>query len=210
MKQASGKGNVTVEQLIAPLLNLAAEARRACSWHCFSPLHSRMKWIKIAMEAGDMIMRGRLPVLFSRACLGILLILNGPGHGLAIGLDSACSFCSCSAANSETPVDQKHSRKRCCGRCSSSAQANTKAKDSTSKNRIRPTCPVCPACPSFPGDCCVSCPCKAPCSPPLVFVIPEAPELAWRLADVSISFCDSHTDEPILPPRFAQFVPITI
>src|SRR2546425_730042 len=50
-------------------------------------------------------MHGRLLGLFSRACLGILLILNGPANALAIGLVSARSTCSCSR---ETASVQNH------------------------------------------------------------------------------------------------------
>jgi hypothetical protein len=154
-------------------------------------------------------MHGRLLALMSRACLGTLLILNGPANALAIGFVSARSSC-CSAHNTETPKDSKQSCKKCCACGTDTAQSNNKAKDTTSKNNIRPTCPICPSCPNFPSGCCISCPCKSPCAPPLVFVIPESPELVWRLADLGICFSDSHTDEPLLPPRFSQFVAITI
>jgi hypothetical protein len=147
--------------------------------------------------------------LFGRASLGILLILNGPANALAIGLVSVRSSC-CSGHTSPTPRHEKQSSRKCCGRCSDSALAKTAAADSTPKNKIRPTCPLCPSCPNFPGGCCVSCPCKSPCAPPLAFVMPESPELVWRLADVAISFFDSDTDEPTLLPRFSQFVAFTI
>ena len=155
-------------------------------------------------------MYGRLLALFSRACVGILLILNGPVNVLAIGLVSVRSSCSCSQ---ETASDEKQSCKKCCGRCSNNAQAKAKAKGAAPQddsNNIRPTCPKCPSCPNFPSGCCVSCPCKTPCPPPLVFVIPESPELVWRLADVNTSFSDYHADVPILPHRFSQFVAINI
>src|SRR6266851_6193499 len=120
-------------------------------------------------------MRGRLQALILRTCLGIILILNGPANALAIGVVSSRSCCSCFA---QAPNDQKQNCKKCCGRCSKSVLAKAKAKATTPKgDSIRPTCPVCPSCPNFPSGCCVSCPCKAPFAPPLVFVVPEAPEL---------------------------------
>ena len=159
---------------------------------------------------GFTIMHGRTLSLFSRAWLGILLILNGPAHVLNIGLVSAHSACSGSEHDSETPEDQKHSSEHCCGPCANSDQEETQETETTAKNDIRPTCPVCPSCPYYPNGCCVSCPCKVPCSPPIVFAIPPSAELAWLLADVDISFADSNKDAPILPPRFLQFVAITI
>src|ERR1022692_1212561 len=154
-----------------------------------------------------MYMRSLPAVL--RVCLGVLLILNGPANALAIGLVSARSSC-CSADNPDTPKDPKPSCKKCCARGTDTVHTSNKVKDATQKNNIRPTCPICPSCPNFPSGCCVSCPCKAPCAPPLVFVISESPILAWLWADVDIFFSDSHPDEPMLPPRFSQFVAITI
>ena len=140
-------------------------------------------------------MQMRLLSLFVRACLGILLILNGPANALAMGFVSI----------------QKQGCKKCCGGCATSVPAKTMAKNAPPKDdSIRPTCPLCPSCPNFPGGCCVSCPCKVPFAPPLVFVIPESPDLVWQLANDDISCSDSHSDEPILPPRFAQFVAITV
>ncbi|MSQ96851.1 MAG: hypothetical protein EXR98_20175 [Gemmataceae bacterium] len=148
--------------------------------------------------------------LLSRTCLGILLILNGPANALAIGLVSVRAICSCAR---ETPNEQKQGSKKCCGRCSQGDKAKARTKATTPQNdsdNIRPTCPACPSCPNFPSGCCVGCPCKAPLAPPVVFVMPESPELVWRLADADISLTVSHTDLPIVPPRLAQFVTITI
>ena len=152
------------------------------------------------------IMHGWLLPLFVRVCLGILLILNGPVNAIAIGFVSSRSCCSCSCE-----TGQKDGCKKCCGRCSKCIQSQTTVKITSHKdNSIRPTCPLCPSCPNFPGGCCVSCPCKAPLAPALMFVIPEAPVLVWLLANDDISCSESHTDEPILPPPFWQFVSINI
>jgi hypothetical protein len=43
-----------------------------------------------------------------------------------------------------------------------------------------------------------------------VFVMPETAELVWRQVDLGAALSDSHADALILPPRFAQFVAITI
>lgn len=150
----------------------------------------------------------RLLTSFVRVCLGILIILNGPANVLAIGLNSTYTTCSCAAANSDSSRPSKASRKKCCGRCFRGALAQSK--EESGPDKIRPTCPVCPSCPNYPGGCCVSCPSKAPCAPPLIFVIPESSELSWHLADDDISFADSHGEEPLLPPRFCQFVALTI
>jgi hypothetical protein len=155
------------------------------------------------------MMHWRMLSLFGRACLGILLILNGPADVLAMGIVSAHSPGSGAAQTAEARGDAKQPG-RCCGRCATRAQAKTRATETAAKNDIRPTCPKCPSCPYHPQGCCVSCPSKAPCSPPLVFVIPQSPVLAWLLADGDISFADSRKDAPILPPRFWQFVARTI
>jgi hypothetical protein len=152
------------------------------------------------------IMRWRMLSLFSRACLGIFLILNGPAHFLTIGLASAHSSCS---HDLESPEDEEHSGGHWCAGCPNSDQEESKETETTAKNDTRPTCPLCPSCPYIPYGCCVSCPCKMLCSPPVVFVIPQSAELAWLLTDVDISLADSHRDAPILPPRFSQFVAIT-
>lgn len=152
------------------------------------------------------IMVSRLLNVCSRICLGIVLILNGPANVLAIGVVSLNTACPCAG---EAKVK---TGKKCCGRCAKGAKTaaeDTKPKDGS--DHMRPTCPVCPSCPNVPSDgCCVSCPCKAPCAPPLVFAIPATPELVWQLTDGEISLFDSHADEPILPPRFLQFVAFTI
>ncbi len=150
-------------------------------------------------------MHARLLALFIRSCLGVLLILNGPANALAIG------FVSSRSCSTETPNNPTQSCKKCCGLCSGGIRGNTTPKNTNAKDdSIRPTCPICPSCPNFPNGCCVSCPCKAPCAPPLAFVLPEFPELISHVQDVAISLSESPADEVIVPPRYTQFVAITI
>jgi hypothetical protein len=157
-------------------------------------------------------MCARIITFVTRSCLGILLILNGPANALAICFVSTQSACPC-ASNAQSGSDQGQGGKKCCGRCGRIVKVGNTARNTPSQNnsnKIRPTCPVCPSCPNFPNGCCVSCPCKVPYAPPLVFMMPESAELVWRLADIDNSLSDSHEDELILPPRFSQFVAFTI
>jgi hypothetical protein len=141
-----------------------------------------------------------------RLSVGILVILNGPANALALVAVSP-QACPC------TPdASAQASPKKCCGRCAKDAHSkrNGQRPSKDNANKIRPTCPACPSCPNYPDGCCLSCPLKAPCAPPLVFVMPDAPEIVWPLAEEDISFSDSHADELLLPPRCSQFVAFTI
>ena len=148
-----------------------------------------------------------------RLCLGIIVVLNGPGNALAFGLAGTHSCCAHAAHEAEIPQGKKQGPKKCCGHCPKNEQSTSEGQNSTPKqkpSKIRPTCPVCPLCPNSPSGCCLCCPCKAPCSPPVVFVMPESPEIVWRFADEAISYFDSHSDEPTLPPRSSQSVAFAI
>jgi hypothetical protein len=173
-----------------------------------------MKWIKIIVETGEnTIMYRRLLTLSIRVCLGILVILNGPANAIALAFVSTQSCCSCAVQDAAIQQGTKQGPKKCCGRCGRTDQPKndtTKAAPKENPNKIRPTCPVCPSCPNFPNGCCVNCPCKAPCAPPVIFMMPESPGIVWRLTDEAISFSKSHSDEPMLPPRGSQFVAFTI
>jgi hypothetical protein len=141
--------------------------------------------------------------------LGIVLILNGPANALAIMLVSAQRPPACSG---EQAQEQPQQCEECC-HCHGIADAefeNSKSSEKDKSDSIRPTCPVCPSCPHFPDGYCVSSPSKAPCAPPLLFVPPDASELAWYLPDPDLSACTSGADDLIEPPRFSQFVPLTI
>jgi len=143
-----------------------------------------------------------------RLSLGILVILNGPANALALVTVSP-HVCPCAAPH----ASELASPKKCCGRCAKDAPSKGDGKKPAPKDeasKIRPTCPACPSCPHYPGGCCLSCPLKAPCAPPLVFAMPEAPEIVWRLTDEGISLSDSRADEVLLPPRSSQFVAFTI
>jgi hypothetical protein len=152
----------------------------------------------------------RLLTLVTRVCLGILVILNGPTNALSLAVVQS-PLCSCAAQDAEIQQSKQHAPKKCCSRCSKKTPAKenglTLKEDA---NKIRPTCPICPTCPQFPHGCCVSCPCKSPCAPPLGFVMPESPEIVWRSTDEDTSFSESHSDEPLLAPCHSQFVAFII
>jgi len=155
----------------------------------------------------------RTLALAIRLCLGIIVILNGPVNGFAIGFVVTHSCRPDTGQRAEIQKAKNQTGKNCCPYCSDIEQSSGERKTSVSNDnpsKIRPTCPVCPSCPNFPSGCCVSCPCKAPCAPPVMFAMPESPEIVWRLTDEDISFSDSHADEVLLPPRSFQFVAFTI
>lgn len=148
-----------------------------------------------------------------RVSLGFLLILNCPANVLAINFVSDRSSCSHVAQKTETPHEGSPSPKKCCGRCAKVDKVKSDAampKPKNDSNKIQPTCPVCPECPTAPDGCCVGCPSKTPCALPLMFVIPESPEIVWRWMDEDTSLTDSCLDETILPPRGSPFVAFTI
>ena len=144
-------------------------------------------------------MRGRVLILFFRLWLGILLILNGPTNAIAFGLPLLRSG---SSADPKPPT--KHKPQCSCNGCAAKGQAhqqNQKNAPEKPGNNSRPSCPLCPSCPGSPGGCGICCPGNTPCSLPLVFGVPEAAELFWRVTDDNIALSDSHPDEPFLPPR---------
>ena len=144
-------------------------------------------------------MNRRLLTLFVRAYLGILLILNGPVNAIAFGLPLLRSD-----AKVESKPESKHKQQCKCTGCAAKAKPQQHSQENDRKdsgNNSRPSCPLCPSCPDFPGGCSMNCPCKTPCSLPLVFGVTESAELFWRLADDNIVFSDSHPYEPFLPPR---------
>src|SRR5262245_34289504 len=105
----------------------------------------------------------------------------------------------CSATTQEGSQGIK--KKKCCARCAKNCETrNDTARSKLALNTIRPTCPVCPSCPTFPDGQCAGCPAKPTIAPPLVFVMPESPEMVWRWTDDGTSLSDSHVDEIMLPP----------